>query len=78
MPQKRPVTPDALAKRINRKRRQDDEPLRCCRPNSRFSGELGRYDVVDQNRNAIVSKHVDLEELGQELGVLRPYEELSD
>jgi hypothetical protein len=33
---------------------------------------------VDLGRNAVVSKQVDLEDLGRKLGVLQPYERLEE
>jgi hypothetical protein len=39
-------------------------------------GDMGDYYIVDQRRNCIVTKHVDPEELGARLGVLRAWEEV--
>jgi hypothetical protein len=39
-------------------------------------GDMGDYYIVDQRRNWIVNKHVDPEELGARLGVLRAWEEV--
>lgn len=70
-----PVSSRALVQRINRKLRIDDEVLKKTRPNSVWN-ELGDYYILDFNRNRITAKDVDIEELGRELGVLHPQEEL--
>ena len=44
----------------------------------RWRNELGDYYIVDINRNFIVRKHVDPEELARELGVLTPEVEQPD
>jgi hypothetical protein len=68
-----PVTPRAVIQRINRKLKPDDRMLRTAR-SPRVEQDLGRYFIVNFNRNRIVEQHVDLEDLGRELGVLAAYE----
>ena len=68
-----PVTMRALLQRINRALAQDDEVLKKTR-GARAVQELGDYYVLDFNRNALVEKDVDPEELGRELGILEDYE----
>lgn len=72
-----PVTMRALIQRINRRLTKDEEHLKSIR-GERFRHELGDYYIVDLNRNAIVAKQVDPEELGRTLGVLRPFERVEE
>jgi len=39
--------------------------------------DLGDYYVIDISRNRVVNKHVDLEDLGRQLEVLKDWEELA-
>lgn len=67
-----PVTMRALIQRINRKLGTYEQVRK-----SRSSGakyDLGDFYIIDHNRNFITATHVDPEELGRELGVLRPFE----
>jgi hypothetical protein len=61
----------ALVQRINRALAKDGARLTAVR--SRGGREPGDYHHVDQNGRA---KPVDVEKLGRELGVLRPFEEV--
>lgn len=42
----------------------------------KISPYVSDYYTVDLRLNAVIRKHVDLEDLGRELKVLEPYEEL--
>ena len=81
-----PVSERAPIQRINRK-------LDCDRPTARQSGsiemlktargaraehDLGRHYIIDLRGNVVLRKDVDIEELGRELGVLRPYEAVAE
>lgn len=72
-----PVTHRALVQRINRALKKDNKNLKAAR-SEKVSQELGGYFVVDLHRNAVVSKDVDLEEFGRELGALQKFERLVD
>jgi hypothetical protein len=74
--QKVTVTERALIQRINRKLAKDGEKLRTTR--GHFEPSLGRHYVIDLNRNFVVRKQFDLEELGRQLNVLQPWEDLAD
>jgi hypothetical protein len=67
------VTMRALIQRINRKLRDQDEVLKTSR-GERARNEIGNYYCLDIKRNALSAKHVDPEEWGRDLGVLRPWE----
>ena len=67
------ITDRALIQRINRKLKQNDEQLRTART-ARAESSIGHYFIVDVRRNVIVTHHLDLEELGRQLGVLQPWE----
>lgn len=66
------VTERALTQRINRKLRADNEVLRSTRWWER--SDLGRFYIVNTRINCIAGKDVDIEKLGHELGVLKPWE----
>jgi hypothetical protein len=66
-----PVTMRALMARIGRKLARRNEWLRATR-GDRWRGDLGDYFTV--GADGIVDTHVNLEELGRELGVLQPFE----
>jgi len=68
-----PVSERALIQRINRKLRAEDETLKTAR-GERAEQEFGRFYIVNFNRNFVVAKGCDPEELGRELGVLSEYE----
>jgi hypothetical protein len=72
-----PVSKRAIIQRINRKLSAEGEKLKTNR-SQRWYSDLGSYYIVDENRNAVVSAHHDLEALGRELGVLAPWEIIAD
>jgi len=74
--QKVPVSARALIQRINRKLQPELMKVKICRQ-GRWLNELGDHFLVDLNHNAVLRKHVDLEELGKELKVLEPWESLA-
>jgi hypothetical protein len=70
-----PLSERALNQRINRKLKQDGKQLRTARsPSVELS--RGRYFIVDVNHNSVTAHHIHLEELGHELGVLKPWEKV--
>ena len=76
------VSEAALIARINRKLKHQDEMLRTARrywADGHFleHPDLGRYFVVDLFRNLVIQTHVDLEELGREVGALREFEQVA-
>jgi len=67
-----------LIARINRKLRQKGRlgwVLKTSR-SQHAEIDLGRYFIVDMERNFIEQHHVDVEKLARELGVLAPWERL--
>ena len=70
-----PVSLRALIARVNRKLRPDDERLKTARGRARSS--VGDHYIVNFKRNWIVSKDVDPEAVGRELGVLEKWEVVS-
>jgi hypothetical protein len=70
-------TKRALYQRINRALRAEGIQLRTCR-SGRWQLELGTYYIVDVLSNYVARQHVDLEKLGRELGVIKPWEVLAD
>lgn len=70
------VSADALYRRVNRELAYCNKKLRKKRGNA-WKHPLGRYYVLDVNRNAVVSRHVDLESFARERGVLQSHEALA-
>ena len=70
-----PITKRALAQRINRKLATEGEKLVKAR-SERLALELGDYYAVDIGRNCVSRKDFELEGLGRQLGVLKPYEKV--
>lgn len=69
------VSDRALLARINRLLdKQGDKLLKSRSERSRL--DLGDYYIIDASHNVITSKNIDLEKIGRELKVLKPYEEL--
>jgi len=73
--QKVPVSVKALVQRINRRLKDDEQILKKSR-GARARLDLGEWYVLNWNRNLIVDKRVDPEELARELGVLHEWEVL--
>lgn len=69
------VSESALRARINRKLAHDGERVVTPRYGSQSWLEYGPHFIVD-NRNIMQAWSCDLEELGRELGALRPGETL--
>ena len=72
-----PVSERALIGRINRRLRHEGRLLRTARGQAVVSS-VGRFYVIDINRNWIVWQNIDLEALGRELGVLQPWERMEE
>lgn len=69
------VSTRALIQRINRVLGKQDEQVKAYR-GGRSEVQLGRYYIVDINRNFLVAGDVNLEALGRELKVLAGWEAL--
>jgi hypothetical protein len=70
-----PVAERALIQRINRKLKPEGEQLRTAR-SQKVEQILGRYHVVDVYRHCVVLQDVDIEAMGRELEVLKPFEKV--
>jgi hypothetical protein len=68
-----PISERALIQRINRKLKPEDQMLRTTR-GERWRSSQGNHYIIDFNRNWMVADHVDVEDLGRELGVLAEWE----
>jgi hypothetical protein len=71
------VTTRALVQRINRALESDSEALKIART-SRMVLDVGRYFVLNYRINAVTHKHVSPETFGRELGVLQPWEVVTE
>jgi hypothetical protein len=72
-----PITERALIQRINRVLRENGRILKVTRGEHAIQ-EVGQYYLLDFDRNAAKTLHVDIEELARELGVLRSFERLAE
>ena len=70
------VSERALLARINRKIHDDDLMLRRCPSTRRDYLNMGDYYLVNWRINGLAGHHIDLEDYGREVGVLKDYEEL--
>lgn len=70
------ISERALLGRIQRKLKTNGQKLVKCRPDTAAYAELGSYYITDGR--AVIAQHRELEVLGRELGVLKPYEKLED
>lgn len=68
-----PVTLRALLARINRKLKPEMKSLKTAR-GDRMRQDVGDFYIIDVRRNFVMASHVDPEEYGRDLGVLREYE----
>ncbi|HTV59602.1 MAG TPA: hypothetical protein VMJ93_12095 [Verrucomicrobiae bacterium] len=75
MPKRVSVTERALMQRINRKLHEEGRCVKKTRGERAWT-ELGACYVLDCEGNYIVEHHVDVEDLGRELEVLRDWEVL--
>lgn len=71
------VSSSAVVRRINRKLHPDGESLRVASHRSRFFYELGNYYIVNTD-NYLCAQDVDLEDLANNLGVLRAGQRIAD
>jgi len=71
------VSMRALVQRINRHLKENDEIMKSPR-GRRMRWDVGDFYVIDAKRNFVVSKDVDPEALGRELGVLKPWEKVEE
>jgi hypothetical protein len=75
-PARVPVSERALVQRINRKLAKDDQILKKAR-SERVRQDMGDYYVVTFPVGGAWPTHVDVEEMGRELDVLKPWEEIA-
>ena len=74
---KRSITLKALIARINRRLHHNNEILRTSR-GERDLNRLGKFFIVDLNRNVITVEHVDPVLLGEQLGVIKDDEQVEE
>jgi hypothetical protein len=74
------VTERALVQRINRVLAQQGHAGRALKKTRGLQAriDLGVWWVLDHDRNFVIQKFVNIEELGRKLGVLEEWEEVSD
>jgi hypothetical protein len=75
-----PVTERALVQRINRALAKAGRHGHIMKKTRGMSAQLdlGRFYVLDIDRNFVVRSHVDLESLGRQLEVFHAYEVLAE
>jgi hypothetical protein len=69
------ITERALYQRIKRKLKRNGECLRTARISARYR-DPGYYYTVDIHSRKMGHLRISLKELGQELGVMQPWEQL--
>ena len=72
-----PVTERAVVQRLNRALRPQEMVLKACR-SGQWHAELGDWYLVNFRYNAVYRKHVDLEAMAREEGVLKDWEEVAE
>jgi hypothetical protein len=70
-----PVSVRAIVQRINRVLQENDRQLKAAR-GGRALQACGRFYVINVKSNTVVQHNVDLSELAQELGTIKPFEAL--
>ena len=75
-PRLAPISERALLARVSRCLSKDGERLKTCKEDSRAFDTLGRYYVVDIQRNLVTDRNIDLEAYARKLGVLQAWEKL--
>jgi hypothetical protein len=73
-----PISERALIQRINRALKDKGEILKAAR-SPRVADEVGQHFVVrltGKRNNVVTQRHVDVEALGRELGVLNEWEDI--
>ncbi len=71
------ITMRALIQRINRKLAKEEQKLKKSR-GLQMSYDVGDYFIIDTYQNNTAAINIDPVELGKEIGVLKPYEEVLD
>ncbi len=64
------ITTPALAARVRRRLARERQLLRRCSPWSEQHGTLGNYYMVAAHTHDVLARHVNVEELARDLGVL--------
>jgi hypothetical protein len=72
--EKAPVTRAMLYSRLRHRLRQDGLRLRTARARSVIEA-IGHLYAVDEKTGTIALRHIDLEALANELGIIQPHEE---
>jgi hypothetical protein len=72
-----PISKRALMQRLNRRLAAEGEKLLTARGTQAML-DLGEFYTIDVGRNMICRKAVDPAALARQLGVLKPYEEVTE
>jgi hypothetical protein len=76
-PKKTPVTARAVIQRINRKLKPDLKALKISRT-EQAQVDCGAYFILDFRKNHLIEHDVDIEAKARELGVLHPWEAVTN
>lgn len=70
MTTRRSITTPALAARVRRRLARERQLLRRCSPWSEHHATLGDYYIVEAHTHDVLARHVNVEQLARDLGVL--------
>ena len=74
----RTITTPALAARVRRRLARERQLLRRCSPWSEQHGTLGTYYVVAAHTHDVLARHVNVEQLARDLGLMPDHVVIED
>ena len=75
--QKVPVSVRAIIQRLNRKLKEKGQILKATRDGSAAEVDMGKYYIIDIDRNILMYHHTDLENCARNNGALAEWEAIA-